>query len=227
MGLTVDESGAAAGVVGCRNPSNRARALAAEAAFRARLDELGATLLESYINNHTPCRVRCAAGHDWRPRPSWVTLSGGICGTCEVANRKRNARSLAAEAKFHLRLEQLGAELLEPEWLGSWTPHRVRCANGHVCRPIPATVVYGAGVCRTCVGNDSEAAAAAFQARLTELGAELLEPEWLGKDRPHRARCANGHDCWPQPGNVRAGVGICPTCRGKISGRFLRGHARD
>src|SRR5262249_9106743 len=39
-----------------------------------------------------------------------------------------------------------------------------------------------------------------------------LEPEWLGKDTPHRCRCAKGHECSPRPGGVQGGGGICRAC---------------
>ncbi|KOU99100.1 GIY-YIG nuclease family protein [Streptomyces sp. XY533] len=105
--------------------------------------------------------------------------------------------------------------MLEPTWLGNHAPHRVRCAADHDCAPRPNDVRRGAGVCRTCAGNDSHAAEAAFRARLAELGATLLEPTWLGNHVPHRARCAAGHDCNPRPNSVQQGSGVCRSCAGK------------
>jgi hypothetical protein len=55
----------------------------AEAAFRARLAELGATLLElSWLGANTPHRVRCAAGHDCTPRPGNIRAGDGLCRAC-------------------------------------------------------------------------------------------------------------------------------------------------
>lgn len=124
-------------------------------------------------------------------------------------------RSLAAEAAFRDRLNELGAILLEPTWLGSRTPHRVRCAQGHDCTPRPAKVQSGEGICRTCARKDPKVAETVFRARLVELGAILLETAWLGTDNPHRVRCIQGHDCTPRPANVRRGQGICRTCAGQ------------
>ena len=70
-------------------------------------------------------------------------------------------------------------------------------------------------MCRTCAGMDSRVAEAAFRARVKELGGEVLEPEWLGNDKPHRARCPEGHECTPTPGAVQQGGGICRMCAGK------------
>jgi hypothetical protein len=59
----------------------------------------------------------------------------------------------ASEAAFRARLEQLGAKLLEPVWIGANMPHRVQCAAGHYCAPTPANVSRGQGVCRRCAGK--------------------------------------------------------------------------
>jgi hypothetical protein len=58
----------------------------------------------------------------------------------------------------------------------------------------------------------SLASEAAFRARVAELGGTPLYEKWLGKDKGHHVRCANGHDVWPFPANVRRGKGLCRTC---------------
>ena len=127
----------------------------AEANFRDRLAELGAVLLEPYTNSQTPHHVRCGGGHDLYLRPSVVqvarTVGRGICVTCAGKG------SAVAEAKFRARLAELSATLLDPEWLGSATPHRVRCAQGHLSRPTPGNVSQGHGVCRFCAGTEWDA----------------------------------------------------------------------
>ena len=198
------------------NRTQSAQSIAAEAAFRARLAELGATLLESdWLGSHTKHRVRCAAGHDCSPYPGHVRQGQGICQKCAAAKPTRSAPSIAAEAAFRARLAELGATLLESDWLGSHTKHRVRCAAGHDCSPYPADVQQGQGICGPCARNDPRTAEAAFRARLAELGATLLEPTWLGANKQHRARCAAGHDCLPLPNSVQQGGGICWTCSGR------------
>lgn len=126
----------------------------------------------------------------------------------------RTRVSLAAEQNFRDRLAELGAVLLEPEWLGSKGKHHVRCVAGHDCYPVPNCVQQGQGVCRTCCGHDPEAAWAAFRKRLAELGAELLEMKWLGNAHRYHVRCSAGHDCYPMPNTVQQGGGICRTCAG-------------
>jgi hypothetical protein len=172
-----------------------ARSIAVEAAFRARLAELGATLLEPrWLGVHTPHRIRCAAGHECSPTPHTVLRGQGSgCRTCVGHD------PAAAEAAFRARLAELGATLLEPRYLGGHTPHRVRCAAGHECSPRPKDLLRGRGICRTCSKRDPAITEAAFRARLAELGATLLEPRWLGVHTPHRVRCAAGHEHRPRP----------------------------
>ncbi len=204
--------------------ANQARACAAEAAFRARLAELGAVPLGPYRNAVTPVRVRCAAGHESSPRPNAVQQGQGICQAC--GRRTQNtARSLAAEDRFRVRLAELDATLLEPEWLGVEAPHRVRCAAGHECWPWPSSTLAGKGICRRCVTEGqihnrlARLAEDRFRVRLAELDATLLEP-WRGCQEPHRVRCAAGHECWPRPLSVSSGQGVCRYCAGQVWDAF-------
>jgi hypothetical protein len=43
----------------------------------------------------------------------------------------------------------------------------------------------------------------------------VLESEWLGASKPHRVRCAAGHECTPSPNHVQQGQGICRVCVGR------------
>jgi hypothetical protein len=187
----------------------------AEAAFLAQLNELGATLLEStWLGVDSPHRVLCAAGHECAPRPYGLKQGKGICLVCVRRDPK------TSEAAFRARLNELGATLLESEWLGVMKPHRVRCAEGHENKPRPISVLHGNGACRTCAGKDPKAAEAAIRTRLEELGATLLEAKWLGTMRSHKVRCAAGHECNPRPNNVQQGTGICPLCKGRAYSVF-------
>ena len=135
--------------------------------------------------------------------------------TGAMSNRviARSAGSLAAETAFRTRLQELGAALLEPEWLGAQTPHRVQCRAGHSCRPRPADVRKGHGVCGLCGGNARGSGPTLFRERLTKVGATLVEPNWHGSNAPHSVICANGHMCRPTPANVSQGHGVCLRCR--------------
>ncbi|MCX4458536.1 hypothetical protein OOK58_42240 [Streptomyces sp. NBC_01728] len=193
----------------CRTCSGR-DPKATEAAFLARLAEEDAILLEpKWLGNKEPHRVRCAKGHECAPRPNAVLKGQGVCWHCSGRSPR------VAEAAFLARLAEEDATLLEPKWLGSKEPHRVRCAKGHECTPRPNSVLKGNGICRTCAGRDPEATEAAFRARVIESGAVLLESVWLGGHTPHRVRCAKGHHVTPRPKSVLRGQGICRLCKGR------------
>lgn len=59
-----------------------------------------------------------------------------------------------------------------------------------------------------------EAAYRVFIKNVQAQGGRVVETQWLGKDKPHRVICAEGHACAPRPGNVRSGGGICRICTG-------------
>ncbi|MEV7618034.1 hypothetical protein [Streptomyces sp. NPDC089799] len=184
-------------------------------AFRARVAELGGEVLEpAPLGKNMPHRVRCAEGHEVTPRPNGVQQGQGICRICAGKDPK------TAWAKFRARVIELGGEVLEPAWLGSSVPHRVRCPYGHESTPYPGNVSQGEGICRTCAGTDPAASEAKFRARVAELGGEVLEPVWLGAGTPHRIRCSNGHEATCYPTNVIRGEGICRLCRGRTWDAF-------
>lgn len=182
----------------------------AEANFKARLIELGATQLEPYRGALVPCHIRCAEGHDGYPTPASVGQGRGICATC--AGRD----PAAAEANFMARLVELGATLVGP-YVNTQIPVHVRCAEGHDCYPRPNdTANRRQGICNTCVGQDPAVAESNFRRRLADLGATLVEPNYLGANTPHHVICPKGHDCYPRPSHVQQGRGICAACAGNV-----------
>lgn len=178
-------------------------------AFRQRVLSLGGVVLEEeWLGKDKPHLVRCAQGHESHPRPGHVRDGGGICRTCAGQDQK------VIEAAFRCRVAELGGIVLEGRWLGALTPHRVRCQNGHDCAPRPKCIQQGQGICRTCAGVDPKAAEENFRKRVADLGGVVLEPVWLGKDKPHRVRCPQGHEATPSPTSIQQGRGICRFCAG-------------
>lgn len=193
----------------CRTCAGR-DSKAADAAFRARVAELGGVVLEpKWLGSGSPHRVRCAYGHENSPHPRTVQQGGGICRTCAGLDPK------AAEQAFRRRVSELGGTVLELRWLGSNTPHRIRCSEGHENSPRPSGIAKGRGLCRTCAGIDPRVAERAFRERIEALGGAVLEPKWLGANTPHRVRCKEGHETTPKPANVRWRKGMCRMCAGR------------
>ena len=93
----------------------------------------------------------------------------GLRKNAPPRSRPRDAE-IAAEAKFRARLTELGATLLEPDWLTRGVVlHHCRCAAYHDCYPLPANVNRGAAICRVCVVGSDPAAAEAARAKIAEL----------------------------------------------------------
>jgi hypothetical protein len=187
--------------------------------FRNRIAELGGTCLyESWQGSNEPHHVTCSAGHDCYPRPRSVNKGRGICRICgNKASARRRSEAAGGEQKFRQRIAELGGTCLYEEWEGTQKPHHVRCANGHDCNPRPNGIQQGEGICRVCARRDPATAEQNFRNRIAELGGTCLYESWQGSNMPHYVRCSAGHDCYPRPGGVRNGQGICRICAGKDS----------
>ena len=185
----------------------------AEAAFRARIAQIGGRVVGVYVNNTTPVACVCAEGHPCQPRPGWIQQGNGMCRTCAGKD------PTVAERTFRDRIAELGGTVIG-EYTGVANPVDCICAAGHPCQPRPANVQQGRGICRMCAGRDSATAEAAFRARVAGLGGRVLEPAWLGARTPHLALCPRGHMCRPTPSAVQQGNGICGECVGKIWDAF-------
>lgn len=190
----------------CPQPAS----ISAQKKFRQRVEELGGEVIDAeWHGNRQTYAVKCAAGHVVRIWPIGLHQGRGICRVCSGFDPDGKWE------KFKAHVEQLGGVVLEEAWKGKDEPHACLCPKGHQCAPRPGHLSKGVGMCRTCGGNDPIAADAAFRARVRELGGEVLEPKWLGNDKPHRVRCREGHECTPSPSSVQYGNGICRVCAGK------------
>lgn len=180
--------------------------------FKSRLAALGATLVEpTYLGKDGKHRLICVVGHETTVRPASLRRGNGCCRICAGLD------SATAGRAFLVRLERLGATLLESEWLGTRRRHRVMCSTGHICMALPASVQQGQDVCRRCAlareGRiRAKTAEERFLALLAELGGIMVEPEWLGARTPHRMICPEGHACIAKPNNVQQGNGMCREC---------------
>jgi hypothetical protein len=175
--------------------------------FKAAVASQGGVVLEpTWLGIHKPHRVRCAVGHMCAPRPHRVQQGGGLCRICA------NHDPATAWSNFKNAIAVLGGVVLEPTWLGAHAPHRVRCVAGHECTPTPTQVRSGKGICRICAKKDPAVAWANFKANVALQGGKVLEPAWLGNNKPHLVLCAAGHHCSPAPANIHSGQGICGAC---------------
>lgn len=179
------------------------KSIRAEAEFRARLAELGVTLLDPYLGNSKYHRAICTKGHLCTLRPSYVKSGGGPCRACSGTDPK------TAEAAFRKRVDELGGVVLQ--WHGTQKPCLVRCTNGHECTPRPNHVMRGTGLCLTCAGQDTRVAEARFREHVARLGGIVIGA-WKNTHTAVHVRCAVGHDCTPIPFSVLKRGTICRTC---------------
>lgn len=184
------------------------KSIRSEADFRARLAELGVTLLDPYLGSGVPHRAVCAKGHSCAPRPTVLRRGLGPCRACSGTDPK------AAEAAFRARVAELGGVVLGLEWRGVDEPHLVRCANGHSCTPRPNHVLRGTGLCVTCAGQDTQTAEARFIEHVATLGGVVVGP-WRNTHTRVRVRCAVGHESSPVPYLSFARGSICRICGGR------------
>lgn len=116
--------------------------------FRSSIQQLGGVVVEeAWKGRDEPHACLCPEGHECRPRPGHLRKGIGMCLTCAGRDPR------AAEMAFRERVKELGGEVLEPKWLGSVKPHKIRCSKGHEGSPMPGNVQRGDGICRTCAGK--------------------------------------------------------------------------
>lgn len=121
-------------------------------AFRARVKELGGTVVEpSWLGKGAQHRVICANGHPFTPTPNNIRTGTGRCLKCIGVD------PVQCWAWFKARVEELGGAVLEPRWLGDGVPHRLICRDGHEVSTIPSGVKQGQGICRRCAGKTWDA----------------------------------------------------------------------
>lgn len=189
-----------------------ARSDQSERRFNDFIETRGGTILEpEWLGSMYKHRVRCAEGHEIETVPNALTQKTRrhYCRICAGQD------SATADAAFRRAVESLGGVVIEPAWLGSVHPHRVRCVAGHYSSPTPGNVARGQGICPACAGHFSDETRRAFEDRVAELGGRILEDRWLGVDHPHRIQCSVGHLSTPRPTTVAKGHGICRACAGQ------------
>lgn len=182
----------------------RKQLAAGETKFRARIAELGVQLLGEYMDSKTRVDAICPAGHPCRPRPDHLLQGVGVCAVCSQRDLS------AAGDNFRRAVETQGAKILG-KYDGAHTRVLVRCAAGHLCRPIPNRVQQGYGICLTCARRDPEVSEARFRRAVEAANAEMLG-EYVNAREAVLIRCAKGHLCSPRPDDIKQGQGICQQC---------------
>lgn len=182
-------------------------AVLAEERFRARIAELGATVAGEYLNTRTPVPLRCPQGHSCNPRPSSVLSGQGICRVCAGQD------PTVSEAAFRARVEELGGTV-RGRYVNALTPVEVRCAQGHPCAPMPASIQQGQGICGRCAGKDPADAAERFRV-IVEAQGEVMLTRYVNGQTAVLLRCHCGYEHSVWPSDIRRGGAGCRRCWGE------------
>jgi len=186
------------------------RARSAFERFCARVFDLGGSLVEHspYVNSRTSVELRCALGHDTRVLPSSLLRGVGFCKVCAGNDQK------SAERAFFGAVEAQGGQRLETSlYKNAKTRVPVRCAQGHLCSPVPGEVKKGGQICVVCSRRDPEATAQACFDAARAQGAQLTtESVYRNNKAPIPMLCAKGHACTPTANHILRGQGICRIC---------------
>lgn len=166
-------------------------------------------------------KVRCDAGHDFTIAPcKWLKKEPrNICRQCASERsasaapmRQQRAIVEGSAAAFRARVERLGGAVVS-EWLGTNTKNTIRCPVGHVREVWPTHITQGLSpLCTVCTGMAPEVAEKKFRDAVERLGGVVLEPAYLGVNRAHRTRCAEGHESTTWPSHLARGVTLCSEC---------------
>lgn len=188
--------------------------------------ENGYTLADGFewVNIRTRYAATCPAGHECMLRPDSSIGRGSGCQRCGILKRAET-KTEGARQRFLAWINEAGFTLAEGfEWVGSkgGTAYDATCPQGHPCRVSPNAIQQGRSGCGKCarkrVGRykTSVASRDEFTAWADANGYTLVDFKWRGTMTPHPAICPNGHECRPNPGHVRKGVGGCAACKNKV-----------
>ena len=198
--------------VGICRPCSGTDPATVEQAFRALIAERGGIVVEPlWLGAKKPHRIICAEGHETTPRPSDVLNKATGCIACVGKDQS------ATWQLFCRIIAERGGRVLEPKPLGTNTPHRVLCPEGHQALAIPVSVRNGLSMCRECGATSTLRAEREFRTLVASLGGRIIEPSWIGVSKPHRVVCAEGHETTPRPSEARLTKSICRVCSGHCS----------
>jgi len=119
------------------------------------------------------------------------------------------------EKIFQNFVEKLGGKIVG-EYSGTRVPVECICKNGHNCKPQPALIQRGQGMCKICVGNDPVTTEQNFIKMIEEMGGIVIG-EYKNNFTKIECICRNGHVCQPTSNCIQQGQGMCKICVGKDS----------
>jgi hypothetical protein len=126
------------------------------------------------------------------------------------------AKRIQSANDFRERVQALGGKQVG-KYVNAHTPVDCECKYGHNCKPRPANVQSGYGICRECSGTDPKVAELKFKKHIAQINATQIGT-YKNNSTPVHCICKNLHDCYPIPGDLLCyshHKGICKICAGQ------------
>ena len=105
--------------------------------FLENINNLGRTVIDEYINSHTPVECICKNGHSCNPS---ILQGQGMCRICTGTCLE------TAKQNFYTNIENLSGTVIG-EYINSHTPVELICRNGHLINTRPNNINH---MCRMC-----------------------------------------------------------------------------
>ena len=164
-----------------------------------------------YENREAKMIFLCSNGH-LRNITSRSFKENTRCAACN------NNCPILSEKNFRSNIENLEAKMIG-NYINCSTKIECLCKKGHTYYCTPASVRLGMGNCLQCKDwsvikiekRTSEQIYQDFIDDVTKLGGKVIG-KYVGSQGKIECICINHHICYPYPGNLRRGKGMCVKC---------------
>ncbi|MEO6921907.1 MAG: hypothetical protein ABI171_23210 [Collimonas sp.] len=166
-------------------------------------DRGGEYLEETYRNNKTPARWRCAEGHIWKSGSGKIA-SGTWCPQCSHDRKRSSIEEMQAIVVSR------GGRCLSTDYVNSTTTMQWQCAAGHVWLNIPRNKKKQ--WCAKCVFDRKRLGMTKMQEWATRHGGRCLSILYVDLYTALEWQCIAGYRWEANPASVKQGS-WCPECR--------------
>lgn len=192
----------------CNKCANRSKD-EAEKIFINQIEILGGKVIGNYNGAHKPVNCICKNGHECTPRPSSIRLGRGMCKICAGKCKTK------AEKKFVYTIENLGGKVIG-KYINRNTGVDCVCKNGHECKPHPAGIRQGQGMCKICVKSCPIEAKKIFFQIIENKNIKIVS-DYVNGGVKVNCLCPNNHRLCVYPRNVNAKGISCKICNNHLS----------
>lgn len=165
-------------------------------------------------------RYRCRFGHVINCRSG--TMACRKCPTCaaQMSTPQMNqSRRKLTLCELGALANSRGGELLSTEYVNSRTPLLWRCEKGHLWKSNASNIRSAKSWCPECARQRRKSTLEDMHMLARERGGQCLSDEYISEHVKLKWRCAQGHEFWLAPNNMkRTATGArkpswCKLCR--------------